>query len=206
MSAALTEWTIDRRVHIQFARSITQAFSRSNAAQTDEGDLALASYLRVCCSEFQAFCSALYLEAVEAIRTHLNDPDASGRPRVPAAMSAVLVNTFTYQTKLSRGNPNMANLIADFDRLGVNLRRAVIIAMGLVSADDIKALDEELLDARNQLLHGEVRMGSLRAGRPPQVVGEDRINLWVQSLDRLADTLDRAVTRDLSAPLGSTPW
>lgn len=121
-------------------------------------------------------------------------------------MSVMLVSQLTWQTKLSRGNPNMRNLIEDFDRLGINVRKAALGATGPATIADTRVLDDELLDARNQLLHGEVRMGALLVGTPAAAVNEHRVNRWVQTLDRMADTLDSVVSRDLTAPLGARPW
>lgn len=112
----------------------------------------------------------------------------------------------TSQTKLGTGNPNLRNLIADFDRLGINVRKSALTAAGPATAADLRALDDELLEARNQVVHGEVRMDTLTIGNPPKGVREARITRWVQSLDRIADTLDHLVAADLTAPLGARPW
>lgn len=93
MSTALVTWHGDRRSQIYLARNVAHTAPRRSPAEKTTADLALASYLRVCCSEFQAFCAALFDEAVEAVRVHLNQAGRSGQPRVSPAMSAVLVNT-----------------------------------------------------------------------------------------------------------------
>jgi len=160
----------------------------------------------VCCSEFQAFCADLYDEAVDKIREYFDAPTPAGTPRVRAEMRLLLVRALLSQTLLSKGNPKLGNLVADFDRLGVNVRNGALVALGPATATDLSALDDELLATRNKILHGEVRMDSVQVGNPPRHVRESHVNVWVKSLDRIADTLDRVVARDLTAPLGARPW
>lgn len=205
-SAALARWAGDRRAEIERARTAARLAPRRTPDEQATADLALASYLRVCCSEFQAFCADLFDDALEQLRRYLKSAAPNGTPRVGDAMTDLLLTTLGAQRRLSSGNPTLNNLASDFDRLGVSLRGDALVRSGPATGADLQALDKELLVTRNQIMHGEARMGSVAVGLPPRRIGESQIDRWRASLGRIAITLDRVVASDLTTPLGSRPW
>ncbi len=71
VSHALDEWEVDRKAEIRLARELAVKSPPELPAQS-AANILLASYIRVCVAEFQAFCAALYGEAVESVRTVLD--------------------------------------------------------------------------------------------------------------------------------------
>lgn len=58
VSHALDEWEVDRKAEIRLARELAGKSPSELPAQS-AANILLASYIRVCVAEFQAFCAAL---------------------------------------------------------------------------------------------------------------------------------------------------
>jgi hypothetical protein len=200
LSKALTKWRGDRCDQVSLAETTAASAARGTPAEVAVADLHLASYVRVCCAEYQAFCVNLYSDAVEALLVPVR------AMHVRQELIDVMVSGLTSQTALGRGNPSSGNLSTDFDRLDINVRRNHLARTGPATLDDIDVIDKELLVCRNQLAHGVARLADIQIGTSVRSVTLARATAWFQALDRLASTMDTVVTDDLTAPLGARPW
>jgi len=199
VSDALTLWDTDRKQQIALAQQLAHSMARGTSADPALTDLHLTTYIMVCCSEFQAFCSDLFKESSQAIYSLL-------APQLSGELTDVLISQLNSQTALARGNPNLNNLISDYGRLGVNVRKSRLVRVGPATNADVTALDEELLAVRNELAHGNGRVGGIAVGSTGRTVTLTKVNEWLRALNRLARTIDRVVADDLTAPLGARPW
>lgn len=199
VSHALDEWEVDRKAEIRLARELAVKSPAELPAQS-ASNILLASYIRVCVAEFQAFCAALYGEAVESVRTVLDRA-------VSPALRDQLVNQLHTQTALARGNPTHDNLRRDFDRLGPDLRKRRLVAVGPATDADLAVLDDHLMKVRNDLVHGGERFPSVEsADGESHLVTIADVDDWLRALDRIARTMDSVVGENLSRPLGRRPW
>jgi hypothetical protein len=199
LSDALDLWHSERRDEIHLSRDIASAALRRTSTEVAAANLHLASFVRVCCAEFQAFCADLFEEAIVAVKSEL-------APKVRTELVDFLVNQLSNQTNLSRGNPNSINLISDFGRLNVDVRKRRLVTVGPATEADITTIDTELLACRNELAHGGGRLDTITVGAGRRRVTLTRVNSWYQALDRTARTIDTVVAEDLTTPLGGLPW
>lgn len=78
---------------------------------------------------------------------------------------------------------------------------------GPVRADDLTALDDQLMKVRNDLAHGDERYPSVESGQAAgEIVTVAVVDEWLVALDRIASPVDTVVAVDLSRPLGGRPW
>jgi hypothetical protein len=137
-------------------------------------------------AHFQGFCRDLYTEAAMAVVRTL-----------PTPLTTLARGQFIAQIALGTGNPNLQNLIRDFDRFGIGLKAE----LDAVPANGLRLNHLALLNQwRNHIVHH----GDNAPPGPPLDLSMARA--WLASLDGLAAELDRIVYDYFRTTLGITPW
>lgn len=180
-SFALLRWQTDRVPRLNALEAQVAALPPS--VLTDENLRALVAMLS---AHFQGFCRDLYFEAAVFIVGTL-----------PSGVRIIAQNQFTAQLALNTGNPNLTNLIRDFDRFGLSLR-------GQLDAIPANAVRVGHLALLNQWRNYVVHHGTTAPPGPPLALPV--VQAWLASCDGLATELDRIVYDYTQATLGVPPW
>jgi hypothetical protein len=145
-------------------------------------------------SQFQRFCRDLHTEAVDRFVRHV-------AASVPVPLYNITHQRFIEGRKLSRGNPNPANLGSDFARLGMALWPALL---ALTAANARRRISlEELNRWRNAIAHQD--FDAVSAGGAAQLQVR-RVRTWRSTCNGLAVSMDQAVGRHLASVTGAPPW
>src|SRR2546423_866585 len=109
-SASLLLWRTDRmprlaEVEAQCAVSLAAVPAQPNLVEEN-----LRGYVLLLSAHFQGFCRDLHTECAQIVVL-----------RVRASLQSLIQAQFTAHRKLDRGNPNLQNLRADFERFDFRL-------------------------------------------------------------------------------------
>lgn len=166
-------------VDAQCAASLALAPPRPNLVEEN-----LRGYVLLLSAHFQGFCRDLYTECAQIIVL-----------RVRATLHALVQAQFTAHLRLDRGNPNVENLRADFERFGFNLDLAAD------PANRVRLTDLGVLNRwRNVAAHH----GTIPAGAPP--LDLPALRAWRNSCAGLATSLDDILYNELRRILRRAPW
>jgi len=168
-----------QQVDLQCAASL--AAVPPNAHLIDEN---LRGYVVLLGAHFQGFCRDLYTEAAIVIAS-----------KVRPALRLLVQEQFTASRKLDRGNPNLQNLKADFNRFDFTLDLALDPA-NVPRLNHLAALNKW----RNVAAH---QGRTLPVGIPLNLPS---LQDWRASCDGLATSLDEIVYNQLRKILKRAPW
>ncbi len=145
-------------------------------------------------AQFQIYCRDLHDDAVDVHVGAANPQQAD-----------VLRTLLTQGRKLDVQNPQPGALGSDFGRLGFQLI-PTLKAEGTRTEEALQSLDV-LVSFRNAIAHGnESEVGRLVAGGSIKETLTSYRAYW-RTLDRLVDTMDQVVARELASGLGiPSPW
>ena len=185
-SLSLLRWQNDRmvrlaRIDAQCAASL--ATTPPDAQLVEEN---LRGYVLAVSAHFQGFCRDLYTEASLIMVSKV------GRP----ALEIVFQAQFAAHRKLDRGNPNLANLKADFKRLGFPLDLPGADPANVARLADLARLNEW----RNVAAH----QGTPTASAGPLAL--PLLRAWRNSCSDLAISLDGILYNELRRILRRRPW
>lgn len=189
-STALQQWRTTRATALDELELAHASVGGSGPGRRYATQQINQAYAVLLSSQFQAFCRDLHTECVEHLLQSLGT----------LTWHAVLVGEFTRQRKLDAGNPNSANIGADFNRLGVEFWRRVL------NRDPRNAvLKERLRDLnkwRNAIAHQDFDPLQL-GGTALQLA---TVRQWRRSCDRLAAEFDSVMRSHLHSLVGTPPW
>jgi hypothetical protein len=150
------------------------------------------AYAVLLSSQFQGFCRDLHTECADHLVAAIT----------PVVLRNTLRNAFLLHRRLDRGNPNPANLGADYDRLGLTFWVEVI------TADARNAQRRQALEAlnawRNAIAHQDFIPAMLRTGRP--VLQLSQVQGWRRACDNLAKSFDGVMGSFVQRMTGVAPW
>ncbi|MBX9623769.1 MAG: hypothetical protein K2X82_08135 [Gemmataceae bacterium] len=181
-SASLTHWQADRLPRLRSADSHAAAVAASPPDPFLADEL-LRGLVVLTSAHFQGYCRDLYTEAAAVVASKT-------RP----SLRAVVQRQFTSSIALNYGNPNLANIRADFDRFGFALDLA---------ADPANAVRLQHLAELNRWRNIYAHAGQLPTTPPPTPA---TARGWIGSCDGLAVSLDRLVYNELRKLLRRKPW
>lgn len=185
-SASLAHWTADRLPRLgdldaQCAASLARP--RPNPRLADENLRGYAVHLS---AHFQGFCRDLYAEAADIIVS-----------KVRVSLRPVFQDQFSAGRRLDHGNPTLANLEADFNRFGLELRPAL-------HADPANVVRLNHLALLNTWRNIAAHQGVPPPGLGPLTLAA--LRAWRGSADGLATALDRLLYNHLRRLLRRPPW
>lgn len=183
-SASLIRWRNDRTprlTEIDAQCVACDAAIPQNAHLIDEN---FRGYILLLSAHFQGFCRDLYTESAQIVAS-----------KIRATLRVLVQEQFTANRKLDHGNPNIENLKKDFNRFGFSLRMA---AHDPANNARLSALGD-LNDWRNIAAHHGVVPP---AGLPALAT----IQIWRNSCDGLATSLDDIMYNHLRSILKRQPW
>jgi hypothetical protein len=190
-SRALRAWqTRSRKVldEIEAAHAVVGGARRARAFARQQINQA---YVVVLASHFQLFCRDLHDEAADFLTSH-----AALQP-----VNRIFRNLLSAGRKLDRGNANVGNIGADFEKLGVEFWDEV---RKRSSANGVRQRKlDELNVWRNAIAHQDfTRVG---------IGAQDRITLrrvrdWRSTCNALAMEFDVVMRLYLASVFGTAPW
>lgn len=185
-SASLTHWTADRLPRLGDLDGQSAASFAAVPPNPRLADENLRGYAVHLSAHFQGFCRDLYTEAADVVVS-----------KVRMSLREVFWAQFDAGRRLDHGNPTLANLEADFNRFGLQLRPAL-------HADPANALRLNHL----ALLNTWRNIAAHQAAPPPGLgpLTLPALRAWRGSADGLATALDRIVYNRLRTLLRRPPW
>jgi RiboL-PSP-HEPN len=185
-SASLQHWRNDRmprlaQIDAQCAASL--AIAPPNAHLTDEN---LRGYVVLLSAHFQGFCRDLYTEAAQLITRTL-------RPR----LWPLIQRQFSAHLILNHGNPTIDNIAKDFDRFGFNLRAEI-------NVDPANAPHRRSLAALNEWRNVAAHQGTTLPASGSLTL--PMLQVWCNSCDGLATSLDAIMYNEVRKILRRRPW
>jgi len=185
-SVSLLRWQNDRtarltRIDAQCAASL--AATPPDPQLVEEN---LCGYVLALSAHFQGFCRDLLTEASQVLVSKLRRP----------ALETLFLVQFTARRKIDHGNPNLANLKADFKRFGFELNLAAAGPSNPARLADLARLNAW----RNIAAH---------QGKPTPAAGPltfPLVQAWRTSCDGLATSLDAILYNELRKILRRKPW
>ena len=183
-SASLTFWTDDRMPRLdevdgQCAASL--GVVPGNPRLVDEN---IRGFVLLLSAHFQGYCRDLYTECAQVVAT-----------KVRPSLQTVVQQQFTAVIALDRGNPNVENIVRDFNRFGFKLNFPVHDPANHARLVDLKKMN----DWRNIAAHH----GKVPPEGPPSLAA---IRAWRDSCDGLAASLDEIMYSELRGLLRRPPW
>ena len=154
-----------------------------NAQLIDES---LRGYVMALSAHFQGFCRDLHTEASQIIVSKVRRP----------ALELLFQAQFSARRRLDRGNPNLENLKADFERFGFDL--------DLAAADPANGPRLAHLARLNEWRNVAAHQGAPTAAAGPLTFPD--IQAWRNSCDGLATSLDTVMYNQLRRILKRRPW
>ncbi len=185
-SASLFRWKNDRMprlAQIDGQCAMALAVAVPNPHLIDEN---LRGYVMALSAHFQGFCRDLYTEASQILVSKVRRP----------ALAILFQAQFTAHRKLDHGNPNLANLKADFNRFGLSLDLARADPANPARLMHLAKLNEW----RNVAAHQSPPTATAGPLNHPLVM------VWRTSCDGLAISLDDIVYNQLRLILRRRPW
>jgi hypothetical protein len=191
-SRSFNLWNADRRAaldQIAAAHAAVGGAGRGRRYATHQINQAYAMLLS---SQFQGFCRDLHSEAVD----HICGPVTAGDSRM-----LLLRRRLTTGRKLDVGNPNPANLGADFGFFDLQLWPALFAHDRANNSRnrDLGTLNEW----RNAIAHQNFDPAKL-GGRT--VVRLSDVRFWRRTCEDLAADMDFVVGAHVATITGSNPW
>ncbi len=150
------------------------------------------AYAVMLSSHFQAFCRELHTECA----FYFVNPVAAPNLR------SLLRNNLLFGRRLDRGNPNVGNIGADFNRFDLSFWS--LCDAHRPGNSQRRMLLEELMAWRNAIAHQDFAAALLRGGRA--VVQLAQVQSWRRACDVLADSFDAVMSPHIRALTGTTPW
>lgn len=182
-SASLTHWRADRLPRLREVEAQTAAAVALRPPNPRLADELLRGLVVLLSAHLQGFCRDLDSEAADVVVSKV-------RPSLQPPTQRQLASAIA----LRHGNPNLANIRADFDRFGF----ALDFAAEPANAPRLQHL-ADLNRWRNLFAHAAQLPP---AGPPPLATVRD----WIDSCDGLAASLDGLVYNELRRLLRRKPW
>jgi hypothetical protein len=146
----------------------------------------LRGYVMALSAHFQGFCRDLYTESSQIIVSKVRRP----------SLEVLFQAQFSAHRKLDHGNPNLANLKADFKRFGFRL--------DLAAADPANGPRLTHLATLNEWRNVAAHQGTPTAAAGPLTL--PLVQTWWNSCDGLATSLDGVMYNELHRILRRRPW
>src|SRR5947209_2650450 len=150
------------------------------------------AYAVLLSAQFQAFCRDLHSECADHLVVPVADPD----------LRAMLRDNLIFGRKIDRGNPNPANLGADFNRFGLVFWSLVDVHRPQ-NATRKTALEEMNL-WRNAIAHQDFTAAMLKGGRPNLTLAQ--VQTWRKACDGLARSFADVLRGHLKTLTSLAPW
>ncbi|HUR54006.1 MAG TPA: hypothetical protein VMZ71_07735 [Gemmataceae bacterium] len=185
-SAALNQWRTDRLPRLSEIDAQCAAvgvLAPPNPLLLDES---LRGYVVLLSAHFQGFCRDLYTESAQVIVA-----------RVRVRLQAVVQDQFVRHLSLSYGNPNLHNVVRDYERFGFDIRPALHAGAG-------SALRLERLATLNAWRNVAAHQGTTLPPGGPLALA--RVREWRTACDELAISLDGIMYNQLRRMLRRRPW
>jgi hypothetical protein len=183
-SASLNRWRNDRCVRLNEIGAQCAACDGAVPPNLNLIDENFRGFILLLSAHFQGYCRDLYTECAQIIAS-----------KVRPALQVLVQQQFTANRKLDRGNPNIENLKADFNRFGFNLAMTSHDRANQARLAHLKELNEW----RNVAAHHGVVPPS---GLPSLAT----IQIWRNSCDGLATSLDAILYNQLRRLIRRQPW
>lgn len=148
-----------------------------------ENDENLRAYALLLSAHFQGYCRDLYAESAQLIVS-----------RIRSRLQVIVQEQFTAHRNLDHGNPNLANIRADFERFGFTLDLPIADSANSARLNHLNQLNKW----RNVAAHG-----GAPTGNPPTILD---LQMWRVSCDGLAVSLDQIMYDELRRILRRKPW
>jgi hypothetical protein len=145
----------------------------------------LRGYVLLLSAHFQGFCRDLYTECAQIIVS-----------RVRPSLRVLMLAQFTAHRALNRGNPNLQNLRADFERFDFTL--------DLGAADPANPPRLTHLGELNRWRNVAAHHGTIPTALPP--LSLPLLQAWRTSCRGLSTSLDAIMYNQLRRTLRRTPW
>jgi hypothetical protein len=185
-SASLARWHAERLPRVRAVDAEVTASLARTPPDPDLTDELLRAAVVALSAHFQGFCRDLYLEAAQVVVS-----------KVRLSLQNVFQDQFRAHRQLDRGNPTLAHIAGDFDRLGFSVREAL-------DADPANALRVNHLALLNKWRNAAAHAADPPAGAGPLTPAA--VRAWTGSLDGLAVALDTAMYNQLRLLLRRKPW
>jgi hypothetical protein len=190
-SRALRAWQTRSRTvldELEAAHAVVGGARRARAFARQQINQA---YVVLLASQFQRFCRDLYDEAADQLTSH----------PVHGPLNPILRNLLTTGRKLERGNANVGNIGADFEKLGIEFWDAVRNRTS-ANHDRQRKLDE-MNGWRNAIAHQDfTRIGDGRT----ETVTIAQVRRWRSACNALAVEFDAVMRLYLQSLFGVAPW
>jgi len=191
VSLALRNWQTRSRKVLDEVEAAHASVGGRRGARAFARQQINQAYVVLLSSQFQRFCRDLYDESADYL---ISRPEH-------APLNPLLRGLLIRGRRLDRGNPNPANIGADFERLGVSFWDAVR-SRSRRNAVRQRRL-EELNTWRNAVAHQDFRDAGL-GGRDH--VSLAQVRQWRSACNALAVEFDRVMELYLSGCSGDAPW
>jgi hypothetical protein len=190
-SLSLQQWFTARAVALDEIEGAHQSIGGTGPGRRYATQQINQAYAVLLASQFQGFCRDLHTECVDHLARVMPSP----------ALKGIIEDDLRLYRRLDTGNPNPANLGADFNRLGLKFW----IEIELSDARNVhrKQLLESLMTWRNAIAHQDFDAGKL-GGRTTLQLHE--VRTWRSACDSLARSFDAVLGRHLMKATGSFPW
>ena len=186
-SIALQNWSSIRVLTLDELGMAHQAIGGAGRGRRYATQQINYAYAVLLASQFQGFCRDLHTECADAIVR------AS-----PPALRVVVDKSLLRDRRLDKGNPNPANIGADFGRFDISFWS--VIYRRSPRNEPRRRLLEELNDWRNAIAHQDFTHMSATAIQLQQV------QRYRAACTALAHEFDDAMYQHLSSLLGGAPW
>ncbi len=190
-SVALQSWTTARAAALDEFEEIHRSIGRAGRGTKPARQQINQAFVLMLSGQFQGFCRDLHSESVECLVRWLQ----------PASAVSLLRAEFLFSRKLDIGNPNAGNIGSDFNRLGLDLWKA--LHQHNASMQMHREALATMNEWRNAIAHQSfdpVRLGG------SSVLLHSQVKSWRKSCDQLSDAFDVLMARHLQSITGTLPW
>ncbi len=190
-SLSLQHWLTARATALDEIESAHQSVGGTGPGRRYATQQINQAYAVLLSSQLQGFCRDLHSECID----HLV------RTAVTPALHGIFQNDLRLHRRLQTGNPNPANIGADFNRLGL------VFWTEVENHDPRNTSRRQLLETlntwRNAIAHQDLDPAKL-GGRTTLLLQE--VRSWRSACDGLARSFDAVLRLHLRTLTGSFPW
>ncbi|HET6401460.1 MAG TPA: HEPN domain-containing protein [Candidatus Kapabacteria bacterium] len=192
-SASLANWKNHRSLSLdEIENALSHIYPRKKGGRRAQKSQSLNySYLLLLSSEFQGFCRDIHTEG--SLHISLN---------VAPSLSKLIENLFGKHRKVDHGNPNPANLAADFNQFGFDFWAALETSSKL-NAGRRGQIDDMVL-WRNAIAHQDFDPIKKKFGQLTLYL--DWVQRMRQACEKLAEQIDKILGEQLTTITGKNPW
>jgi hypothetical protein len=191
-STALQAWATGRAASLDEVENAHRAVGGTGPGRRYLTQQVNFAYAVLLSSQFQAFCREFHSECSHHVVAAAPSP----------VLQAIYRSNLRHGRKLDTGNPNAANLGADFNRFGFSFWAAVDVEHPRSSRR--RRLLEGLNRWRNAIAHHDFAPDMLRGGRP--TLHLSAVQSWRKACDGLAQSFENVMRAHLLSVTGVSPW